>query len=511
MMRLFNFRPFFVSVIGIILGVLISESIFEGVVYYLYTFFLFCAIAVVYILVRSKGNFKEFARNKISISICIIIICCSIGFVVGYNSLSYYNKERVFEGSQNISARVYKVNHYDNSTKILLENVVVFADDRAVHISEYIGLFTVADFDDVDVGDIVSFTAYLNGVDLFVEGKLNTALLLNNIFYQCYVEPNNLDIKDGEKTVFEKFKDSGKTILSTVFSGDELGICFAVIFGDSSQISQQSYSYFKDSGIAHILAVSGLHISLLAGAVWFVINKLKISKVLKNIFIILFLFFYCSLCGFSSSVVRASIMFFCLIFGKLLGERTDGLSSLSFAAVLILLFKPLAIYELGFQLSFLSVFGIIGLYPTIMHFLSKIKMNNPIGSSLAITLSATLATLPVCINAFGAVPLATFVSNLLVLPLFTFFYFSLVVAFILNLVFGFLNFIFYIPKLMLTIVLYLAKLFATFGVIIFKPMCFDMAFGYEISLFASSKFMIIDKNYKICFIMLSICCILLYI
>ncbi len=141
--------------------------------------------------------------------------------------------------------------------------------------------------------------------------------------------------------------------------GEDSGLPKALLLGERSDLKEETTSDFRDAGIAHVLAVSGLHVGLLMAGAFFILRFFHLSPGMLLIIIAALLLFYCRLLDFAPSVVRAVILTLLFLLGKVFRRRVDPLTSLACAFLLILFFRPLDLFSLGFQLSFLAVLGII--------------------------------------------------------------------------------------------------------------------------------------------------------
>lgn len=132
----------------------------------------------------------------------------------------------------------------------------------------------------------------------------------------------------------------------------------ALLIGERQDIVEETQDAFRMAGIAHVLAISGLHVGLLMGLLTWLLKRLSIGPTVRFFLVGAVLAVYCRFLGFQDSVVRASLMTMTLLSGQLLQRRRDILTSLSAAFLLILICKPLELLNAGFQLSFLAVAGI---------------------------------------------------------------------------------------------------------------------------------------------------------
>lgn len=193
----------------------------------------------------------------------------------------------------------------------------------------------------------------------------------------------------------------------------------ALLLGDSSDLDYETKTNFTVSGIRHIVAVSGLHVSILFSLVYhFSFRRRLLSAMLM--FPVLLVF--AAMTGFTASVSRACIMSGLMLLATLVNREYDGPVSLSFAGLLLLLMNPLVIASAGFQLSFASVAGIFLFSTQIRSWLSALLQGKvPVGfarylaASVSVTLGASVLTVPLGALHFGTVSLLAPVTNLLVL------------------------------------------------------------------------------------------------
>lgn len=206
----------------------------------------------------------------------------------------------------------------------------------------------------------------------------------------------------------------------------------AFLLGDRSSLSQSDREAFSLSGVAHLLAISGMHISVLASAVSLLLGRF-INRRRSFLVTLALLMLYGALLGFTASLTRA-IIFFAIFSGSIfVGRRSDGPTRLAAALILYLLIRPEAILDAGFVLSFGASAGIILLYsplvelfrvepllhPRLQHGLASLlsRLLAWIVGMCVTSLAAQLAILPAVAHYFGAQPLFAPVANLLAVPL----------------------------------------------------------------------------------------------
>ena len=199
---------------------------------------------------------------------------------------------------------------------------------------------------------------------------------------------------------------------------DYPGVARGMLLGArNSEIEAALSRRLYDVGVGHLLAVSGLHVSILSGCILLIWRRYALR--LRYACIAAFLLFYCLLTGGAPSVIRASVMLLCTIPAGPSLRRRDTLSSLSLACCIVVLLDPAAPATPGFQLSFLAVLGIVLLAPVLQARFSLLAP--PLAKSLSATLAATFGTAPVMARAFSQISIFGLCANVLVVPLAPFF------------------------------------------------------------------------------------------
>lgn len=200
----------------------------------------------------------------------------------------------------------------------------------------------------------------------------------------------------------------------------EAGLLRAMVLGDSGGVSEEDMSRFRQLGVSHILVVSGLHMTILAGFMQFLLCRFPIRKAVRNALTTLVLVLFLALSGFQPSACRGAAMYGVLLLADSTGRRADSLNSLGLAVLLVCLFAPFSGGDLGFALSVLATLGIVVLYRPIYQVLVGKRLAGlarrlwkPVAASLAVTAAALLGTFPVQLAVFGGLPLLTPLANLL--------------------------------------------------------------------------------------------------
>ena len=210
----------------------------------------------------------------------------------------------------------------------------------------------------------------------------------------------------------------------TALPEEKAGILAAMVTGERSGITEYVRNLYRDSGIFHVLVVSGMHISILGLFVDTMLRKITTIKAAAFI-TLAFLFVYCIFTGASTSTVRAVIMASVLVFGKLFQREPDLVSSASLAGLIMLFYEPRWLFDIGFQYSFSAVLG-LGFFMRPMSFYIKQRTGLQTGIRLRImevassSLIVFIATIPVQIYHFNQLITYSVFVNLLILPLLSF-------------------------------------------------------------------------------------------
>ncbi|MDR0841174.1 MAG: ComEC/Rec2 family competence protein [Christensenellaceae bacterium] len=199
--------------------------------------------------------------------------------------------------------------------------------------------------------------------------------------------------------------------LSEKLFGAQAPLLTAMLWGDTIGLSPTVYDAYKGAGILHVLALSGLNVSFVTAALNTLFRRVKESARLALTAALLVC--YCAIAAFPPSLVRASVMSLCVLFGGVSGRKGDMASGIAFAALAILLPTPEAMYDVGFQLSFAAVAVIAMLSGALQ---SKLPLPKPVAGTLALSVCGTLGTLPLTMYYFREVAVLSIFANILILP-----------------------------------------------------------------------------------------------
>ena len=416
MKKFLNFRYPFYCFLALLFGAVVAKSLYAGVVETI----IIVGVALLFVAIMSVC-YRKF------LPLLMIIVFFFVGngtFFLGMTSFD--NKE--YEGEVAVVGRVTDTlfTSEENYSNVLLEDVSIDGEK-----AKNVRLFVYGN-GDVEVGDILAFSSTVEAVKPFNLGVFNLTSYRNKIGYSSSANFSDIVITEGNMKIDEAFRSSVKEALLGNMNERNAYIAYAVLFGDQSGIDDEVDEVYRNSGIVHVLTVSGLHIAFIVGALMLLLKLFKGNKFLSLTIISIVLLFYCYLCGFTPSVVRATIMAIVLLLSRICNRPYDGLNSLAIAGFVIVCFSPLSTVDVGFLMSFFCVMFILLLAKPFTKLLSFV-MPRKVASVMAVSISAQIGILPFTASFFSSFNFLSVFANLLVIPIFSIIFPALfVLAFLLS-------------------------------------------------------------------------------
>lgn len=245
-----------------------------------------------------------------------------------------------------------------------------------------------------------------------------------DVFHQLKLKTNY--IKAGVKKDFNYRIQTFRDVLVNSFdihnySTQTMNVINALLLGQRQDMDKDTTASYTNAGVVHILAISGLHFTLLfLGLNWLLapLKRLRYGYIMHFIVIIAHMWFFALITGLSASVVRAVVMFSFVLTGELINRRANIYNSLAVSMLVLLLAKPNFLFDAGFQLSYLAVFAIVWLQPIYNRLeRSKYWAVNFVRDTIIVSLVAQIGVLPVSLYYFNQFPLLFLIANIVVIPL----------------------------------------------------------------------------------------------
>lgn len=287
---------------------------------------------------------------------------------------------------------------------------------------------TVETSDQLNSGVLLEVKGYVN----LVKGPRNPGgfdmrayLYSKNIQHQAFIQKENFTViacnPSYMSSVFQDLRSYSSNVLNEYLSEKSSAIANALILGDKSQLEDEVRTSFALSGAMHILAVSGLHVGIIVLLINGCIGYWRRNEKYRWGYVIIGLsaiWFYALITGLPVSVQRAGLMFSFFVVGSALQRKQDSVLFVIASAFILLLFNPYVIYDVGFQLSYAAVLGIIYLQPPLKKlFYSRFFVVQKINEVCAVSIAAQIATLPFTVYYFGYFPVYFLITNIVILPL----------------------------------------------------------------------------------------------
>lgn len=424
MKKIANLRVFPTILAGMIVGIsfiILTDLWIPAVV---------CAVAlpaaVAFAIAAYRKNRKTFRAAVIGVG------CFVAGTVFGISSALYANARiddrEIFAKDVQITARIEVGSSSDLSGAV--DSYFIILDDLVIDGNEVDGRAQMYSLQlpegGYKEGDVITFTGSVTTLTTDITTPYKASALAEGVLYDVSAsddeDAGGIKVEGTSLDFFDKIKKAVAAKLADNASDGAARFMYAMLFGDSAVIGDEVRSDFSVTGTAHLLAVSGLHVGMLAGALLFVLKKLRINAAIRSAIVLAALIFFCALCGFSPSTVRATVMIGVSMAAALCGLRYDPLSGMSLSAILLLFVSPYNLYSLGFLMSFLAVYGLILFAKPLNYAFIRVRFPKWLAGALSATLAANATLLPVMLYVFGETSLIFAVANCIIVPFAGFFF-----------------------------------------------------------------------------------------
>lgn len=273
----------------------------------------------------------------------------------------------------------------------------------------------------LEYGDIIKITGEYQDITSYKnKGVFNykESLKKENIYGKIKIKKiKKIGKSNNPYKIFAKINEKVKNKIDTYFNQEYGGILKALIVGDKSDLDNEIKSNFQNNGLSHILAISGMHISLIILISQKIIQKISNHNRRNKIVLISILIFYGLIIGFIPSAIRAIIMAILGISSTLVYRKNNSLIDISIAAMIVLIYNPYYLVDVGFLLSFGATIGIIYIFPKINKFKVKNKVLKYIYETLTVSLAVNISIFPIVIYFFKRISISFFITGIIMTPL----------------------------------------------------------------------------------------------
>ncbi len=490
--RFINFRFFLFAVLSVCLG--IGGGYFAVVKGVLATVF-FCTLILIAFITVTVLLFKKAKKRRYFIFLPIAIVLFAMSMLNVTVAVNKFDNANIVEKTYTIEGIVKDIDEGDGFTSIIVKRPIVRADKD--YMLDYNVLVQFYATKDIKIGNRVSFTAVVTNRYVNYENAPYMSNMMEKTKYSARVyDAKNITVVNDRVSVFGSVYYAISNTLKSGLDGNQYGVAIAMLTGNSDYVTESLMDSFRFAGVAHIFAVSGLHVGVLAGALGFATKILPKSKrKYASPLILATLIFYSGVCGFTASSIRAVIMYSVLVIVPLFEKRYDGISSLFFAGFLTLLVMPFQMFSAGFLLSYSATIAIITLNGVFTRLFSKLP--NFLAQSLAVGLSAFLGGVPICIKYFGYLSPISLLLNVVFLPIVSIVFIYLICAVVIGFIFN-VGFITLFPVNYVLLAINTAFEFISFNTLLLRVNSFGIfSIFYYLSLVVLAGLVNLKKKTKL--------------
>ena len=284
-------------------------------------------------------------------------------------------------------------------------------------------LLTTGNYPEYFYGDVLKIKGKLQTPQEFETFNYKNYLAKDKIYYVMYYP--EIEILERNKGFFVhqailKFKNKLTTKIESIMPFPEVSILQGLVLGNKQIFSEKIKNNLSITGTSHIVAISGMNIVIISNILMFVLIGLGMWRKQAFWFVLALIFLFIIMVGAPASAVRAGIMGAILLYAQKIGRLSNATRIMIFAGTIMLIFNPLLLrYDVGFQLSFLAVFGLIYIKPIfdelILKKIKKEELNNVL-QIITTTIAAQIAVLGILVYNFGRISFISPLANILIVP-----------------------------------------------------------------------------------------------
>ncbi|NQU88745.1 MAG: ComEC/Rec2 family competence protein [Mariniphaga sp.] len=412
--------PFIRIISAYAAGIIIARNIFKIDIVYIMVILILLITIILYL------NIKDSNYNFIALTLTLLLI------LTGIYRYHFYNSKPTFPIGSSYIATVFEYPvEKTKSYKIESLLTTVYSNDSGKNIQEKLIIYFKPDSlaKALMPGNQIIFNtdpSIITNRGNPEEFDYQKYMANQKIFRQVYLSPEKWTKHDNiSHFSLRVFSEKIRFKLLNIYKNNNItdekfAILSALTLGYKDALDPETKQIYASAGAMHVLAVSGLHVGIIYLAINLLVGFLRKSKRGKLLFILLaihILWFYAVITGMSPSVLRATVMFSFLIIGENLRRPTNIYNTIALSAFILLFFNPNLIFEIGFQLSYSAVVGIIFFQPKINNLINfKIRFLKWAWALFSVSIAAQLATFPLSLYYFHQFPTYFWLSNFIVIP-----------------------------------------------------------------------------------------------
>ncbi len=356
----------------------------------------------------------------------VIFFTLIMGFMLMSNEITTRN--HIYDLKENtviVQGKIYKIENTAFGTNIYLKGVEVENGEKSVSVKRI--FVNTEKIPNVKIGNIIKVRGKLRQFEEAAnKGNFDSGKYYLSLGFYGKIEAGTIEVINSEYSGIrqglyelrmeiierlEKLCSDNKGIFSII--NNKNGIIGAIILGDKTDLDSDIKELYSVSGIAHILAISGLHISFIGMAIYRLLRR-RFRFLFSAAVSIPVVLSFGIMSGFGISTIRAIIMFILKIIGEVLGRKYDAITAISLAGLVLLVQNPFVVCNSGFQMSFGAIIAIVLILPIVEEILNT---DNKIIKVLSANFTISLVMNPILAWNYYELPTFSFLLNIVVVPL----------------------------------------------------------------------------------------------
>ena len=438
--KLFNFRPACFAAAFLCLGITLSYYVKLNGVSAWWSLLLLPILGMPFFFCSAQK------RKRLIISVLLLFFSFFIGYFSFSKTLGDFEDCTRYNVGHTVVGKVVDIREYDTSIAVTLDKLYIDGKGENGRLKAYL---SPSFCENIELAD-----------ELLLFGKLETDVAYKNDYgFRANDIGDNLrfrlssaeycEVTDEYNDIFLKIRQRITNVVYAGMDSEPAAVTVAVLTGNTYGIEEAALENMRAGGIAHVFAVSGLHVGALYAFCLLLYKKTSLKKLANPVRFLLLctiLLFYGGICGFSPSIIRATVLCLVAYGAKIIGIKTDLLDVLGLGAFIVLCVTPTALFEVGFQLSFAACFGIAILSKRIGQVFDEIckgvgkvfkkewaqphylpngdtlppslleLFRRKVRSLLSVSIAAQITTAPILISSFGYLSGWSLVLNFFFVP-----------------------------------------------------------------------------------------------
>ncbi len=374
----------------------------------------FNSAAAAVLVLSAVSAVVVYKKRYVKAAVCLISAAVGMFLYSGYDLLVYESIVKYDDCYVEVTGKILDCNEYSGDNTLYTVKGVINGD-----VSAKVSFF--ADSSNAEIGDEVRVIGKASALKDSYTFPAKSYYKAKGIYLRIdkVSNFNYTHTKFSFRRLVNNYREYILKIIDSEMESDSAAVMTAMLFGDKSSIDSSEKTLMYRAGIGHIMAVSGVHLSVVCSFFWFVISRLPVNRYFRFGLLMIPVVCFVMLAGMSNSVMRAAVMIVLVYGAGLFRRRADTFNSLGIAVILLTAASPFAVRDASFLLSVSGVFGIGVAVPIITSEIEKKHKLGNIARSFIASVCVMIIIFPVTLLFFDEVSVVSPLSNLILLPICT--------------------------------------------------------------------------------------------